>query len=159
MAKLGTVTSVINGKKYCRPCETWKSTDEFYKNGHNVGGAPRYSYRCKSCESEKYGGKFTRRNVYRHDRYRGRKQDVLDYLGTSGCKCGEARLPALQFHHNGDKLEDLARLIGHMTNKEWKSGEWKFEADKCVVMCANCHLSLHSGIYHKTEEEKASTIW
>jgi hypothetical protein len=29
---------------------------------------------------------------------------------------------------------------------DWDSGSWKGEADKCLLVCANCHFLIHAGI-------------
>jgi|TARA_R110000824_G_scaffold16478_9_gene68284 predicted HNH restriction endonuclease len=65
------------------------------------------------------------------------------------CKeCGFDNPHALQFHHldPNTKKKAVAELISSGYNKE----AVQKEIDKCIVLCANCHLIMHRA---KRDEE------
>lgn len=69
------------------------------------------------------------------------------YKRTLSCeRCGYNENPrALEFHHLHDKSNNVSTLIGQ--------GRFKAayeEAEKCMVLCANCHRSAH------TEDDETS---
>lgn len=37
------------GKRICSTCEELKTVDNFYKDGHNSAGEPKYRRDCKDC--------------------------------------------------------------------------------------------------------------
>ena len=56
-------------------------------------------------------------------------------------KCGwHGNQAALQFHHKNSKEKDF--IIGNVANKSWDS--IKREIQKCILLCANCHIIKHS---------------
>lgn len=85
--------------------------------------------RCRKCRSEAVQRR--RRKV---------KRLLVEYKGGCCQRCGYSKcMNALEFHHVDDNKEfglsakgvtiSLARL--------------KVEADKCDLLCANCHRELH----------------
>ncbi len=59
---------------------------------------------------------------------------LLEMVGETRCKdCGETDQRVLQFDHLGDKVANVAALLG----KNWEAAI--AEAKKCEVVCANCH--------------------
>ena len=61
--------------------------------------------------------------------------------------CGYSKnISALQFHHKNPKEKQFG-LSQSGTNHSWK--EYWQEAQKCMLLCANCHMQLHY-----SEEEK-----
>jgi hypothetical protein len=62
-------------------------------------------------------------------------------LGGKCKKCGfSGNQAALQFHHKNSKEKDFT--IGNVANKSWDS--IKKEIQKCLLLCANCHMIEHS---------------
>jgi hypothetical protein len=53
--------------------------------------------------------------------------------------CGENDIECLDFHHLGNKDLDLSQAV----RDGWSQERMLSEVQKCVVMCANCHLKLH----------------
>ena len=49
---------------------------------------------------------------------------------------------ALHFHHRGDKVETISRLAMSRGKKAMTE-----EADKCLLVCSNCHFIIHSSKY------------
>lgn len=94
---------------------------------------------CKKC---KIINKKT--NTKRVIEWRRRKKLILvEYKGGKCQICGYNKsLEALQFHHLNPEEKDFA-----LSQKNIKSIEKsKKEADKCILVCANCHAEIHAGI-------------
>lgn len=69
------------------------------------------------------------------------KAAAIKYFGGKCLKCGwSGNQAALQFHHLNSKEKDFN--IGNVANKSWDS--IKAEMEKCILLCANCHLIRHS---------------
>ncbi len=69
------------------------------------------------------------------------KAAAIKYLGGECQKCGwHGNQAALQFHHLESKEKDFT--IGTVANKSWNS--IKVEIQKCILLCANCHMIEHS---------------
>jgi hypothetical protein len=72
-------------------------------------------------------------------------QDKKNYIAdikSVGCQiCGYNKcLQALSFHHiDGRKEFELSNIRSHSFNAI------KIEISKCIVVCANCHMEIHSG--------------
>jgi len=67
--------------------------------------------------------------------------------------CGwQGNQAALQFHHTNSTGKDFT--IGNVANKSWES--IKNELKKCVLLCANCHATMHSTKNDKIFLEEAS---
>lgn len=73
------------------------------------------------------------------------KQQVIDSISTHCCmKCGESRLPCLDFHHR-DKTEKTENISTMLHNGEDIQVIIK-EASKCDILCRNCHAVEHWGL-------------
>ena len=62
-------------------------------------------------------------------------------LGGECNRCGETDIFKLHFHHTDptQKEFEMSKITAHVP--------WpiiKQELDKCILLCANCHTSLHS---------------
>ncbi len=72
--------------------------------------------------------------------YRREKKEILiEYKGGKCQKCGYDKCPdALQFHHI-DANTKVIEIGGfrHTLDK------LKAEADKCTLLCSNCHIEQH----------------
>ena len=83
----------------------------------------------------------------RHQRYEQQnkrgyeaKKKLLQYKGYKCSNCGyDKNSAALCFHHLKDKKFNLD--IRKCANTNWK--ELVEEADKCIVLCHNCHMETH----------------
>lgn len=66
---------------------------------------------------------------------------------TKGSKClicGYNKCPrALVFHHLDPSKKDFGLSVKGLT-RSWDA--IRAEIDKCVLLCANCHMELHDGI-------------
>ena len=75
------------------------------------------------------------------------KELLVEYKGGKCEFCGYDKcIEALEFHHIDETTKKFA-ISGSTKSLE----KQKKEADKCYMLCANCHRELHSGfsIYHK----------
>ncbi len=68
------------------------------------------------------------------------------YCGDKCEICGYNKCPqALEFHHVEPKLKSFQ--IG--SGSTWALDKMLAEADKCVLLCANCHREYHAGMISK----------
>ncbi len=61
--------------------------------------------------------------------------------GFKCIKCGMDHLACLDFHHKDATIKELA--IAHTLRMGWAKDRIVAEAEKCDVLCANCHRILH----------------
>jgi len=112
--------------KTCSKCKREKEDEEFYVSG---GRLSRY---CKVCHG-------------RHciDRQRERKLQVIEYLGGQCRKCGikatHSNFVIFDLHHMDPMTKEKTKT--RVTN--WGLEKLKREADKCILLCANCHRLEH----------------
>jgi hypothetical protein len=92
----------------------------------------------------------SRHTNYHHQSYgkqqergRIRKLELVLKLGGHCMVCGYARnLAALEFHHRepGSKIFQLDTRS--LANRNWR--EIELEAEKCLLLCSNCHAEWHN---------------
>ena len=63
--------------------------------------------------------------------------------------CGERHPAVLQFHHLNS--EDKMFNIGEAVRKGFGPNKIKKEIEKCVVLCANCHIIRHFNMRNKKQ--------
>lgn len=78
----------------------------------------------------------------------GRREKVklraIAYLGGMCRNCGYSRCTrALCFHHVDPSKKDFS-LSSHSADRSWEV--LRAELDKCVLLCANCHMEIHEEI-------------
>ena len=89
-------------------------------------------YRCTRCTSE--GVTRWRRNI---------KRQLVEEAGGACVLCGYDRcLAALQFHHLDPSQKRFALSLKGAARA---ADELRKEAQKCVVVCANCHAEVEAG--------------
>jgi hypothetical protein len=77
-----------------------------------------------------------------------RRNKALDYLGGKCIICGYDKCSrALSYHH----IDPSTKLFGISGNhcRSWEV--LKTELDKCVILCANCHMEVEDGIIDLTK--------
>ena len=78
------------------------------------------------------------------ERRRKLKRMVVEYKGGICQLCGYSNFyGALDLHHTGDSPKSFGIAAGGFS-RSWDS--IKKEADKCVLLCANCHREVHGGV-------------
>lgn len=77
------------------------------------------------------------------ERRRKLKAMVVEYRGDKCVMCGYDRcISALDLHHLDESQKEFGLSARGMT-RSW--AKIKEEADKCIVLCANCHREIHAG--------------
>jgi len=70
------------------------------------------------------------------------KRKTLEYKGGKCSICGYNKcIGALQLHHKNPNEKEF-NLSSYQSTK-WT--DYKKEAEKCIILCANCHAELHWG--------------
>jgi hypothetical protein len=111
-------------RKECSRCKTTKDRNQFYIMSNRP-----HPY-CKTCY-----------NLYVVEQTNVNKRRALDYKGNKCSQCGYNKYSgALVFHHLDPKKKEFA--IVKLKHKAWSV--IKEELDKCVLLCANCHVQRHA---------------
>lgn len=115
-------------KKNCLICSSEFKTIKF-------GGRREYCFNCLPSEGLNPAERKTMiRQVL--------KQKTLEYKGAKCNLCGYNKcIGALHLHH----LDPSKKSFNLSCYKSTKWLDYKNEADKCIVLCANCHSELHWG--------------
>lgn len=72
------------------------------------------------------------------------KRMLVEYKGGVCQICGYARYyGAFDLHHKGDSPKAFGISAGGIS-RSWE--KMKAEADKCILLCANCHREVHAGV-------------
>ena len=115
--------------KYCEICE---------KKFETTSSTRIYCYECsgestrKSNETRKHQKTILRRSM---------KKQAIKLLGGKCSICGYDKcIDALEFHHENPEEKDFK--LGSGNTMAWK--EYKSEAEKCILVCSNCHKEIHS---------------
>ena len=78
------------------------------------------------------------------ERRRKLKVMLVEYKGGKCKICGYNKSPmALDLHHIDPKTKSFGLAVRGLT-RSWEA--LKREADKCALICANCHREIHAGI-------------
>lgn len=122
------INTDINNK-ICPKCKILKPRTDFYPiKGQKI----KVSGLCKSCIL-----------IFNVDQRQEAKRQAVAYKGGGCSKCGYNKcLAALHFHHLDPKDKD--KTWNHLKSKF--SDKMKLELDKCVLLCANCHIEEHNSI-------------
>jgi hypothetical protein len=67
---------------------------------------------------------------------------IQAYKKSHPCACGEDNIACLLFHHTGNEKKEL-EISRAVYEQGWSIKRIQNEIEKCIVMCANCHLKLH----------------
>jgi DNA-binding transcriptional ArsR family regulator len=115
-----------NGENRARLICLRHGETEFFKS-------PSGAFRCRKCRAEAVS------------RYRRRvKQRLIDRAGGACAICGYKKFAgALEFHHL-DPASKRFTLSRHGVTRAY--AEVKAEADKCVLLCGNCHAEVEAGV-------------
>ena len=142
--------------KHCPKCNKNLSIDDFYlrKRGPRAG---KYYEKCKNCM------KIRGRSYYHnnHDRqlklalirrgraYREKREYINTFKDVPCPDCGRKYPPyVMDFDHQYPKLK--TREVSYMFTRNWSLDKIKIEAEKCEVVCANCHrIRTYSKRYAK----------
>ena len=113
--------------KICSKCGIEKPITQFYKHGFNSKGEQTYRSDCKECQ-RKYDLKRLNQRI-----------ELVNSQKNQCVKCGETDKSKLHFHHIDPSKKEFT--IGRMRN--YSLEKIQQEIDKCIVLCANCHMTFH----------------
>ena len=116
----------IHKTKLCRRCDTTKDSDGFYRRRTGNDLSPY----CKPCTK-----------AQTLERQRALKKKAVDYKGGKCQRCGYDEYDAaLEFHHRDPDEKEFS--LSHLNRTKW-SQRTMDELDKCDLLCANCHRTVH----------------
>ena len=78
------------------------------------------------------------------ERRRKLKQMLIEYKGGVCVLCGYKKYAgAFDLHHLDHSRKEFGLSVRGLT-RSWK--KLKAEANKCALVCANCHREIHGGV-------------
>ncbi|MBP7057990.1 hypothetical protein KBB06_01465 [Candidatus Gracilibacteria bacterium] len=84
------------------------------------------------------------------------RQQAISYKGGKCHLCGYNRcIEALEFHHFDTNKEFGISQKGY--TRSWETV--KKELDKCILLCANCHREVESGVTQLSGKSQIETRW
>ena len=86
------------------------------------------------------------------ERRRKLKVMVVEYKGNKCALCGYKKCVwAFDLHHIDESKKEFGLSVRGLTRSWHKIQK---EADKCILVCANCHREIHSGITQLSTERR-----
>ena len=120
---------------YMKQCEICGKEFEII----DKGWTRKYCYECSPHENDN----FTHAQAVTVKR-RAIKNMLINYKGGKCSKCGYDKcIRALEFHHLNPEEKDFG--ISKILTRSISS--LKEEADKCILLCSNCHAEEHERLY------------
>ena len=94
------------------------------------------------------------RAVYMREAVKKRRKKLRElareYRGGKCEICGYSKSQrALSFHHKDPKKKSFGISMKGLT-RSWE--KIRLEIDKCILLCANCHMEVHDGITQLPKE-------
>ena len=98
--------------------------------------------------SKKYYEANKKKSMLANAVHRKRKRtEFQEWKATLSCsQCGFSHVAALDFHHTN--VENKEGIVSELI-RQGQFKKAKAEAEKCIVLCANCHR-----IHHHEEKKK-----
>jgi len=79
---------------------------------------------------------------FSYARRKALREKLVSHLGGKCCICGYSKcLSALEGHH----CDPLGKDFSLSSGTSWE--RLQKEADKCVLLCSNCHREVHEGLH------------
>lgn len=125
--------------KKCTTCGIEKPISDYYLTGrYTLAGKNIPRAKCKTCVRQ-----------VKNKRRSNIRAWLKQFKRNSACaKCGYSKethadftAKALEFHHPQDNKEFA---IGEAPAKGMAIESIKKEIDKCVILCARCHMEIHN---------------
>lgn len=127
--------------KVCGGCKKEKSVSEFNKK------KDKWQSYCRPCDNARQKEHYVNNKPYYYAKSKCQRDKIAAYVNEfklAGCsRCSESDIACLDLHHLGNKDGNVADLVTRGVSLE----RLKFEIDKCILLCANCHRKEH---YYKT---------
>lgn len=128
-------------EKDCPDCGRTLPREEFSKAGKSSSGNWTYAKRCKQCF-------VTHRSQVHIERVVKAAAELGKKLECSVCGYNKC-MSALDFHHLDPSTKEGG--VGQMRGHSYQS--IKDEISKCVVVCKNCHVEIHQGVFDFENDE------
>lgn len=141
--------------KLCTKCDTIRPPADFAA-GTGKDGLQAW---CRACMSVYRKGRYVSRpGPHGNTRPRALLTEtrawVIAWKALAGCaRCGETDVTCLDLHHRDRATKAFA--FG-TTGSHRPLAEVQAEAEKCVVLCKNCHAKLHAGRFALEDEEASA---
>ena len=123
--------------KICKGCGH-KIPRKIPHTGRKTKATRKFCYNCSPIRYPKNGHS----QEHKSERRR-RKETLVKMLGGHCVRCGYKKsLKALSFHHKDPRKKSF-----DISNNGNLMGEWNEvvkEAQKCELLCLNCHAELHN---------------
>jgi hypothetical protein len=135
----------LNNRKYCLECSPFGKHNTRKIHDPLLANTPIYE--CRFCKKNYNGGHGKSKGICASCRVsNSRKNKKLDLIIYKGGKCIICKYDkcqqVLQFHHiNPNEKEFTIASSGTLDFEKLK-----IEADKCILVCANCHGEIHAGL-------------
>ena len=136
-------TAVYPSTKICKDCQQELPLESFHKHERTKDGKHIY---CKACVSLRYKrwreqpGNRERSNA-NWARFNAKSRGFAGFLREhTPCQlCGERKASLLDFHHldPATKVDKVSQITGLR--------EIINEAQKCAILCKECHKGIHHG--------------
>ena len=95
---------------------------------------------CYNCSGESTRINYESRKHQKTILRNSMKKQAIKLLGGKCCICGYNKcIDALEFHHKDPTKKEFK--LGSGNTMSWK--EYKKEAQKCMLLCSNCHKEIH----------------
>ena len=141
-------------QKLCTKCNVSKSIEEFRKRSSSKDGLSPHCKPCLDVVTEAWRQRNRdKRNTQIKQRYQTMWERLNAYKSELGCACcPERSAVCLDLHHvdPSQKEADPSRFVGC----SWE--RLMAEAEKCIVVCSNCHKKIHAG--HITRDRSGNKV-
>jgi hypothetical protein len=135
----------LKNRKYCFECSPFGQHNT--RKIHDPESVHTPIYECRICNKSYTGGHRQSKGICSSCRIsesrRNKKASLIDYKGGKCIVCDYNKCQqVLQFHHkNPNEKEFTLANAGTLDFEKLKN-----EADKCILVCANCHGEIHAGL-------------
>jgi|FAXJ01.1.fsa_nt_gi hypothetical protein len=136
--------------KICACCKKTKEVKDFWKRARAKDG---YASSCMECIRDQNHRSYKNHWAKNRTRIDSNHYKFLEEMRgkcnqlkhIAGCHfCRESEPICLDFHHRDPKEKEYLISSMIVTHKTWE--QIQSEIGKCIVVCANCHRKIHSGI-------------
>ncbi len=122
-----------------------QSTVKYYLKKYNLNTNIKATKDTYVSKAESKKAKQKRNIVSVHNRRLSQKIKAIDYKGGKCQICNYKKSNrALSFHHINPDEKDIKLTSTNIAGRKWEV--IKNELDKCILLCANCHMEVHEGI-------------
>lgn len=142
-------------RKECKHCKITKPLNKFSSRTRKRTQTVYHKPTCKACVASLYkknNPEGWKKNQSDHrERYKAKwgdiKKALMEHIGQSKClHCKIDDLRVLHFHHREPETKKF--MISTAMAGCRSLARLKKEAEKCDLLCANCHLILHHYFEH-----------